>query len=232
MAYGSTDAPLGGFQKVGGLLKALSVLLMVLVPLQILSIFSQFQLRDTARDFLNGDITEKKFTDAAQANLGSLSIVVVVPIAVLTMILMFRMAANLQRLGRAGATWKPGWGIGGWFCPPCAIYAIPWLMFRELWKGSDPAVPPNDPSWKTGRVPPLINAWWVLYGFVPLLSFATSADLLTNINDFDARRMAQRVDDFLVINLVLGVVGVAATVVYYTFLRQLGARHMSATNEA
>ena len=68
--------------------------------------------------------------------LGSLVGLLVIPIAVLTIIWMFRMAGNLRQLGRTGATWAPGWAIGGWFCPPCAIYAIPWLMFRELWRGS------------------------------------------------------------------------------------------------
>ena len=93
----------------------------------------------------------------------------VIPIAVLTMIWMFRMSANLRTLGRHGQTWAPGWGIASWFVPPCVIYAVPWLMFRELWKGSDPACDPSDPAWKNGRVSPLVNVWWVLYGLVPLL---------------------------------------------------------------
>ena len=63
------------------------------------------------------------------------------------------MAANLRKLGRPGQTWAPGWGIASWFVPPCFVYAVPWLMFKELWRGSDPGVPPGDPSWKQRPVP-------------------------------------------------------------------------------
>ena len=56
------------------------------------------------------------------------------------MIWMYRMAANHRALQRNG-TWAPGWAIGGWFLPPGGLYIIPFLMFRELWKASDPNGP-------------------------------------------------------------------------------------------
>jgi hypothetical protein len=146
VGYGGPGAAMSGsFQRIKGLAKAIDVLLIVSIPFQVLGVIGLFQIRNKARDFLAGDITESKFTEATRANLGSLASILVIPIAVLTIILMFRMAQNLRGLGRGGATWAAGWAIGGWFCPPCVIYAIPWLMFRELWKGSDPDVAPNDP---------------------------------------------------------------------------------------
>jgi Domain of unknown function (DUF4328) len=233
VAYGGTGAAMSdSFSKVGGLSKALGILLMIFIPLQVLGVFSLFSVRDKAREFLNGEISEKKFTDATQANVGSLAGLLIIPIAVLTIMVMFRMAKNLRVLGRTNATWKPGWGIAGWFCPPCAVYAIPWLMLRELWKGSDANVAPNDPSWKAGSVSPLVNVWWVLYGLVPLVGLATSAGFISSINNFEAEEVAERFDDYLAINVVLALVQVVAAVVYLLLIRQLSARHMGATREA
>lgn len=230
VAYGSPGAAMSGsFSKVGGVSKALGILLMIFVPLQIIGVFSLFQLRDDARDFLNGEMSEKEYTDAVQTNFGSLAGLLIIPIAVLTMILMFRMAANLQALGRDGQTWKKGWGIAGWFCPPCAVYAIPWLMFRELWKGSDPAVAPHDPAWRNSIVSPLITVWWVLYGLVPLIGFVTAAGLVSNFGS--AETLAERTEDYLAINVALTLVGVVSAVVYLMVIRQLSARHMAATHE-
>jgi hypothetical protein len=222
------------FSRVGGLGKALVVLLIIFVPLQLIGIIGAFDLRDKARDYLAGEISKSKFEDASQANIGSIASVLSIPILVLTMILMFRMAKNLQALGRNDATWKPGWAIGGWFCPPCAIYAIPWLMFRELWRGSDSEVPAHDPRWKARPVTPLINVWWVLFGLVPIIGFATASGIVFGglSNGLDAEDVAERLDDYFVVNLVLAVVQAIAAVVYLVFVRQLVARHMRATREA
>jgi hypothetical protein len=235
VAYGDPGSAMSGaFARVGGLAKALSILLIIFVPLQLLGIVGSFDLRDKARDFLAGDISKSKFDDATQTNIGSIASVLSIPILVLTIILMFRMAKNLQALGRNDATWKPGWAVGGWFCPPCAIYAIPWLMFRELWRGSDSEVAAHDPRWKTRPVTPLVNVWWVLFGLVPIIGLATAGGFFVGglSGGLKSEDVAERLDDYFVVNLVLAVVQIVAAVVYLVFVRQLAARHMRATREA
>jgi uncharacterized membrane protein len=235
VAYGGPGAAMGGsFERIGGVSKALGILLIVFIPLQLLGVVSLFRIRDKARDFLADRITEKEFNDASRANLGSLASLIIIPIAVLTIILMFRMARNLQQLGRQNATWKPGWAIGGWFCPPCAIYAIPWLMFRELWRGSDPEVAPGDPNWKSRPVTPLANVWWVLYGLVPLIGVVTLGGIYVGSvgNGFDAHDVAERLDDYFAVNVVLALVQVVTAIVYLMFIRELSGRHMRSTREA
>jgi hypothetical protein len=233
VGYGGPGAAMDAqYSRIGGISKAMRILLMILIPLQLVGLISLFTIRDKARDFLNGDISEKKFEEATQANLGTLSVPVIIAIIVLTMILMFRMARNVQQLGRPGATWAPGWAIGGWFCPPCVIYAIPWLMFRELWRGSDPDVAPNDPSWKARPVSPIVNAWWILYGFPPLVSLFTLSGLFATVGSFETEDLAKRVDDYIVLNVVLAVVQIIAAVLYLLMISQLSARHMRATREA
>jgi Domain of unknown function (DUF4328) len=228
---GTTGNDRQPFQRVGSIARGIGILLMIFVPLQLIGILGLFQLRDKAEQFLRGDISERTFNDATRTNIGSFAGVLVIPIAVMTMILMYRMAKNLQLLGRGDATWSPGWAIGGWFCPPCAVYAIPWLMFRELWKGSDPALAPGDTTWKSRPVPMLFNVWWVLYGLVPLLGLVTSAGVVSNISNVDTTDLAERVDDFLVVNVALAFVSAIAGVVYLVMIRQLAARHMQATGE-
>ena len=158
----------------------------------------------------------------------------VIPIAVLTMIWMFRMAANLRKLGRTGQTWAPGWGIGAWFVPPCVVYAVPWLMFKELWKGSDPTIAPGDPAWKQAPVSPLVTVWWVLYGLVPLLGVLLGRGhrRATARRDDHARRSPSDSSDFSAVNIFFAVVGMVATFVYLRLVRDLSARHMQSTREA
>lgn len=226
-AYGAPpDRPYGvAFQSVGGVAKALNVLLIIYLPLQLLTVVSTYRLSSDAKDFLSGDMSERTFRDNTSTNFSGLSGLLVIPIAVLTMITMFRMARNLRVLRSEGQTWKPGWAIGGWFCPPF-VFVIPWLMFRELWKGSDPSATYD---WKRGKVSPLINIWWVLYGLVPLIGFGTAAGLFANFSRPSIRDLAEKLDDFALVNLILQIVSLGTTVVYLLMIRQLVARHRAAT---
>lgn len=230
VAYGGPgDA--SGFQATRGVSKAMVVLLWIYLPLQLLTIAGQFRINRKAKDFLKGRITETDFKDALSKNAGAAVGLLVIPIAVLTMIWMFRMAANLRRYGRPGQTWGPGWAIGGWFLPPFVVYAIPWLMFRELWKGSDPAVAQNDPNWKRGTVNPLINLWWVVYGLLPLVGFVSAAGVNGALRTGTTRSLAERLRDFGWLNVVLTLIGMVATVVYLSVVRALTARHTQLTHE-
>ena len=224
----ATGAPM---RRIGGVAKALGLLLMIYIPLQVIAIFTTIRLSQKAKDYLNDEISESEFRDATRLDVGGLSGFLIIPIAVLTMILMYRMAQNLRALGRSGQTWSSGWAIGGWFCPPLVVYAIPWLMFRELWKGSDPEIAPDDPSWKRSHVSPLVNVWWVLYGLLPLIGIVTAAGIFANVASTSIENFAERIDDFLVINLLLGVASVAGAIVYLLMIRQLSERHMRATHE-
>ncbi|MDP2289791.1 MAG: DUF4328 domain-containing protein [Actinomycetota bacterium] len=233
VAYGGQGSVAQGTQKIAGLAKALAVLLIIMVPFQVLGIFSTITLTDKARELIDGSITESEFEDATQANLGSLAGLLIIPVAVLTMIWMFRMASNLRALGRRGATWAPGWGIGGWFVPPCVLYVVPWLMFKELWRGSDPDCGYDDPNWKKGPVAPIITIWWVLYGLLPLAGLATSANTISQLtNAGDMETIAEQFDKFATFNIAMAVIGVGTTVVYFVLVRQLSARHMAATRES
>lgn len=230
VAYGG-PGDVSGFQGIRGVSKAMTILLWIYLPLQVLVIIDQVRLNSKANQFLDGEISESKFKDAVERSASSVVGVLVIPIAVLTMVWMFRMAANLRKMGRPGQTWVPGWAIAGWFLPPCGVYAIPWLMFRELWKGSDSDLPPNDPTWKQRSVAPIINIWWVVYGLIPLLGFFSAAGIARQIRTGSTHTLAERLHDYGWINIAFTVVGMVATVVYIQLVQQLSTRHMRTTHE-
>ena len=235
VAYGSPGATSGAFQRIRGVSKAMIVLLWISVPLQLIALLGLVRLSHAARTFLDNPTpsAEQTFRDTARVNLSSLGTAVVLPIAVLTMIWMYRMAANLRKLDRQGQTWAPGWGIAAWFVPPCAVYVVPWLMFKELWKGSDPAIRPGDPDWKRASVSPLVAMWWVLYGLVPLLGFFSNVGLITAVRSgMTINTLAERLRDHFGIDIALSLIGVGTTIVYIQLVRQLSSRHMQSTLEA
>jgi hypothetical protein len=209
------------------------ILLWIYLPLQALEILELLRLSNQASKLLDGSITEQSFKDSTRAGVGLGGALMVVPIAVLTMIWMYRMSANLRKLGRPGQTWAPGWGVGAWFVPPFVVYAVPWLMFKELWKGSDPELGQGDPAWKQGRVPPLISVWWVLYGLIPVLSISSNGQFVNQIRTDDTtRQIAQRYHDYAASSFIFAALGIAATAVYLVLVRRLSSRHMLATREA
>ena len=233
IAYGGAGAVPQGAQSIGGLTKALVVLLIIMIPLQILVVIGTININEKAKDFLNGVISRSEFEDATQANVGTFAGLLIIPVAVLTIIWMYRMASNLRVLGRHGATWAPGWAIGGWFVPPCVLYVVPWLMFKELWRGSDPDVGYGDPSWKQGRVAPIVTIWWVMYGLLPLVGILTAASIFSQFSagGADIDDLAEQYDKWATVNVGMAVIGIGTTAVYLMLVRQLSARHMRATRE-
>jgi hypothetical protein len=164
--------------------------------------------------------------------LGLVQLAATVAAFVLVVLVMFRLAANHRKLGRTG-TWAPGWAIGGWFLPPLVIYVIPYLMFRELWKASDPDASSDTDSWKQGPVSPMVTLWWVLYGLVPLgLIFAQGAGSVggggfTSTTD----ALAETVEEQFALTLVGSLLTLAAAIVFIAMLRGLVARHRRLTGE-
>jgi hypothetical protein len=233
IAYGATDARSGSLRGIRRIAKAMVVLLWIYLPLQLLSIFDLLRLSSEAQKYLDRTISEQSFKDSTKVSAGAGAVLLVIPIAVLTMIWMYRMASNLRVLGRPGQTWVPGWGIGAWFVPPCVVYAVPWLMFKELWRGSDPDLVRGDPAWKHGRVTPLITWWWVLYGLLPIFSLTSNGQFISEVrSDKTTDDLARRYHDYTASSVGFALMAMVATVVYLVLVRRLSARHMKATEEA
>jgi uncharacterized membrane protein len=228
VAYGGANqGAYANFQRVGGLAKWLGVLMIVLVPVQIWIAFNSLSVRDKAEDYLARRITEDDFKDkiTTSAGISLLSGAVLIAAAVLTMIWMFRIAKNLQAMNRV-ATWKPGWAIGGWFVPPLVLYVVPFLMFRDLWKASDPD---SGHDWRTNRVAPIINVWWVLFGIAPVIFFSATIATFTVSQSTDTQ--AKDLVDRFNVGIASSVVQILAAISFLLLVRQLTARHQQVTSE-
>ena len=229
IAYGgSNQGAYASFQRIGGVARWLGITLIVLVPVLLLAVLKSFGDRTKAQDFLAGKISEGSFKRdiGATALLGLLSAAVLIATAVLTIIWMYRIAKNLQALNRVG-TWKPGWAIGGWFVPPFILYVVPFLMLRDLWKGSDPD---SGHDWRTNRVGAIVNIWWVLYGLAPVLFLSVT------FSNFSVSRSttsaANQLVDRFGVSIGSSVLQIASAVTFLLLVRQLTARHQQLINES
>lgn len=225
-----------GFERIGGNARSITILLGIYAALQILGIPVQFAVRSKARDYLAGTISADTFKEAINPlnALNALQSGATIAIAIITMIWMRRMIRNHRLLGRPYSTWGPGWAIGGWFLPPGAVYAIPWLIFKELWRGSDPANVPNDPSWKQRPVAPIVHVWWICYGFLPLVSGVVGAGFtFSSLNgladESNTQRLAEIHTDLFAVQLITSAVMLVAVVVYGKLVRDLTRRQQALT---
>lgn len=234
VAYGAGSyGAFSPFDRIRGLAKWIGVLVIVAAVTQVLSLITTFGLSDRASAYLRGDISEDDFIGsyALVAIVGLVSAGVGIAVIVLTFIWMFRLATNNRKLGRQ-SRWSPGWAIGGWFCPPLVLYIIPFLMFRELWKGSDPQFGANDPRWTTARVSPLVTVWWLLYGIVPLLMIPLGFSMsFGGVGGGSTTDLAQQIEDSMGITALSTVAGVGSAVAYYLLVRALTARQVALTKE-
>jgi hypothetical protein len=222
-------------KRVSGVATALRILVPIIGVLALVSALLAGLARDEARDYLAGQIDEDDFLEAYGPSVlvGLGQGAAMIAVVVLTMIWMYRLASNHRQLGRTG-TWGPGWAIGGWFLPPMGLYIIPFLMFRELWKASDPDVTVGDDRWKSSAVNPIVIVWWILYGLVlPALSFGQGIDSLSGgLGGDDSENLAEMLDEQYAITVSVGLVTLAAAVAYFLVVRGLTDRHQRLTGEA
>lgn len=222
-------------RKVSGLGSTIVILTSIVGVASLLSGITQAGARSDARNFLDGQISEEMFIDAysSASGAGALASAGQVAIAALTFILMFKMARNLRDLDRS-TTWGPPWAIAGWFLPPGVFYVIPWLMFRELWKASEPGLT-ADSDWRTSGdpVPFSFTLWWVFFGLVPIpLAVVLGVSVVNaGLMATDTRALATILAEQYWVTLASSVATAIAAVAYVLLIRALVARHRRLTGE-
>lgn len=217
---------------------ALSILVGVVGVAALISAILSGGLRDTAREFRAGLISEDEFLESyvAVGLLGFVQLAATVAAFTLTVIVMYRLASNHRALGRVGR-WAPGWAIGGWFLPPLVIYVIPYLMFRELWKASEPD--DTHVSWRDTPVSPVVSIWWVLYGLLPLgiiiAQFNQGSGTVGSGGGglaSTSEALAETLEEQYGLTLVAGIGTLAAAIAFIVMLRGLTARHRRLIGES
>jgi hypothetical protein len=110
---------------------------------------------------------------------------------VLLVIWMWRIAKNNELLGRVDPRFRPGWTIGGWFVPLASL-VIPVMVMQDLWRGTDPASRPGDPTWRSARRSAVVGWWWVAY-LVSFLRFAGSGSEAVTRSELETLRTTDTV---------------------------------------
>ncbi len=208
----------------------------ILIALIIAGQALQWMAISDARRYLDGQIDDDAFLTAfgltalIQLLAGAGQIV----LAVLSIVLLFRMARNLRSLGRE-TRWGPGWTIGGWFIPPLVLYLIPFLMLREMWRASDPDVAwgSQHQEWKMAPVTGVITLWWVMFGLVPLLVlFAPGARSgAITLGDSNLDPLAEQLVEQWSVTTIASLASVVAAACWILIVRGLTSRHRAFTGE-
>jgi hypothetical protein len=177
-----------------------------------------------AEDFLDERLSLSDFQTsvALYGLMGVVQVAATIAAFVVTVIWMYRLAANLRALQR-GNRWAPGWAIGGWFLPPF-LYIIPFLMFRELWKASDPDVPVGG-EWRSRSVSPLVTAWFVVYSPLAIVvQGATSTTTSLELSNSE-EALAEQIVDGQTGAALLALVMVVGAALFIAMAHQLTQRH-------
>ena len=136
-----------------------------------------------------------------------------------------RASRNLLTLKSNDQGFSPEKGVF-WFFIPVFNLVKPWQVYRELFRGSDPAVTTDDElAWKKkGKVPAIVNVWAGIFvavfvfnpRTVDWLWYSTRETIRETVSALQARIIA----DFLLV-----ILGVAAIIVVIELHRRQEARH-------
>ncbi len=234
VAYGGAGSAGGHLRRTKGLAKWLVVLLTIGTIVQVALILVQLTLRNSARDFIQDNLTSAQFDDKLAIFLlvGILASVAGIAQIVIMIVWAFRLAKNHQVLNRQPQAFAPGATIAVNILGGCTLGILNYFMWRELWKASDPDIAPGDPSWKQAAVTPLITI------YLALSLGGIAAGLAGGVRQFGGFRtsgtttdLAKDLADQIAVLSLSGVLTAIAAVVFIMFVRQLSARHIKATGE-
>ncbi|MDO8392577.1 MAG: DUF4328 domain-containing protein [Actinomycetota bacterium] len=240
VAYGGGyTAPQGTLRPVGSLGMWLGWLIIGTLISQALVVVVQFTLRNSARDFLltgNASAFDDKLGLFFGIGLiaGALAVAQLVVLCVWT----WRLAKNAQILGRQPQKFSPGATIAINILGGCTLGILPFFMWREVWRASDPDVAPGDVRWKSGLVTTLIPVHLGLTIAAAIITGISSASRTFGVstgagfNTGNRTDLAKSLDDKMALIGVGGALSFSAAIVFLLIARQLTARHMRATREA
>lgn len=237
--YGPVGVAYGSTRRIGGLATAITALQVASIAGTAGVLAIQTSLAQDAKDFLNGKITESTFDDALNPfrSMSLLVGVVAIAVLVLQIIWSYRIAGNLQQLGRGPITWKPGLTIVVWLLGGCTLSIINFLMLREHWQASDPEAPAHDPGgWRTGRIDQMIIAWFVATIAQLAVAIASGIStvrsvLLSGGTGRSTEDLAESLGDGIGFMVGTSLLSILSTALLLLVVRRLTARHIRLTGE-
>ncbi|MET0627575.1 MAG: DUF4328 domain-containing protein [Acidimicrobiia bacterium] len=169
--------------------------------------------------------TAQDVLDADDAVSGAVAIwlLLFIATAVVFIIWQFRVAKNIEFLGRDRERFAPGWSIGAWFIP-LANFVIPLLIFQDFWRATTPGTAPGS-DWRDRRGSWLLGIWWAALLIGNMGRFSASSD--DDIERFGSRTLDSVVtaDTVAAVALAISVIAVVlAIMVVVQLTRRANAR--------
>jgi len=131
--------------------------------LNVVAVVSDVSYHDLIHRFLSGDVSgaDAQAADDRQFTIAGVQLAVFALTALAFVLWFYRAYENLRPLGVENPRWGSGWAVGGWFVP-FLNFVRPKSLANDIWRGSDPALPPQleQPS---GPVPWWHHLWWALF---------------------------------------------------------------------
>jgi hypothetical protein len=70
---------------------------------------------------------------------------------------------NLPALGARRLRYRPWWAVGAWLLPVFSLFR-PKQLLNDIWRASDPSLPPDQAAaWRGGPVAELLGWWWLAF---------------------------------------------------------------------
>ena len=150
---------------IGRVARWATILLGVIVVLDVIAAFSDIaEIRLLDRIIEGEDVSddEADASDTRQAVIGAVQFLVYATTAFVFIRWFRRAYRNLAPLGAENPRFKSWWTIAGWFIPIWNVFR-PKQLLNDIWRGSDPRLPPRNDTWQGGDVPGFFLVWWLLW---------------------------------------------------------------------
>jgi hypothetical protein len=70
---------------------------------------------------------------------------------------------NLPALGARRLRYRPWWAVGAWLLPVFSLFR-PKQLLNDIWRASDPDLPPDQGAiWRDRQVAELLGWWWLAF---------------------------------------------------------------------
>ncbi len=155
-----------------------------------------------------------------QAVMGTIQLVAYLSVGVGFILWTRRLYRNLQPLGATPLRFSEGWAVGAWLVP-FLNFVRPKQILDDIWKAGEPSHESVfGPSWRFGRVSPLLHWWWaVLLANAAIGVFGSSLEVQLDFTLQDSLTAANWFAVQDVANILLGTI--AFVVVARTTDRQV-----------
>ena len=170
---------------------------------------------------LQSDLSAAGTSDTQTSTIATVELITFI-IAGICFIAWFQRAySNLRLLGATTMRYAPGWAIGAWFVPILNLLR-PKQIANDIWRGSDPGHPGQQPLWRE-PVSPLLWFWWGAWVLLFVLNRVVAQDW-TSATSAHAIRSASRLDIATEITSIIAA-GLAIAVVRTLSTRQSNRLH-------